>query len=128
MDLGDLEHNTRDGIHIASLAGTWIAAVAGFGGMRDHGGQLTFSPRLPASLTRLRFRLMFRGRSLLVDVDHEHAAYSLLDGEPLELGHHGERVTVSPDEPLKLAIPAIAPREPPSQPPGRVPVKRRPPR
>ena len=128
MDLGDLEHNTGDGIHIASVAGTWIAAVAGFGGMRDHGGQLTFSPRLPASLTRLRFRLMFRGRSLLVDVDHEHAAYSLLDGEPLELGHHGERVTVSPDEPLKLAIPAIAPREPPSQPPGRVPVKRRPPR
>ena len=41
MDLDDLEHNTRDGIHIASVAGTWIAAVAGFGGMRDHGGELT---------------------------------------------------------------------------------------
>ena len=38
MDLGDLMHNTRDGLHIASLAGSWIAAVAGFGGMRDHGG------------------------------------------------------------------------------------------
>jgi len=25
MDLDDLEHNTRDGLHIASLAGTWIA-------------------------------------------------------------------------------------------------------
>ena len=35
MDLGDLEHNTRDGLHMASLAGSWIAAVAGFGGMRD---------------------------------------------------------------------------------------------
>ena len=35
MDLDDLEHNTRDGLHIASLAGAWIAAVAGFGGMRD---------------------------------------------------------------------------------------------
>ena len=47
MDLRDLEHNTRDGLHIASLAGAWIAAVAGFGGMRDHGGELTFAPRLP---------------------------------------------------------------------------------
>ena len=47
MDLGDLEHNTRDGLHIASLAGSWIAAVAGFGGMRDHGGELSFRPRLP---------------------------------------------------------------------------------
>ena len=47
MDLHDLEHNTRDGLHIASLAGAWIAAVAGFGGMRDHDGELTFAPRLP---------------------------------------------------------------------------------
>ena len=62
MDLEDLEHNTRDGVHIASLAGTWLVAVAGFGGMRDHFGKLTFRPRLPDALTRLQFRLMFRGR------------------------------------------------------------------
>ena len=43
------QHNTRDGLHIASLAGAWIAAVAGFGGMRDHDGKLTFAPRLPRS-------------------------------------------------------------------------------
>ena len=35
MDLDDLEHNTRDGLHIAALAGSWIALVAGYGGMRD---------------------------------------------------------------------------------------------
>ena len=63
MDLDDLEHNTRDGLHIASLAGACIAALAGFGGMRDHDGTLSFSPRLPVALTRLRFRLMFRGRA-----------------------------------------------------------------
>ncbi len=56
MDLGDLMHNTGDGLHIASLAGSWIAAVAGFGGLRDHGGELSFRPRLPAALTRLAFR------------------------------------------------------------------------
>ncbi len=128
MDLGNLEHNTGDGIHIASVAGTWIAAVAGFGGMRHQGGQLAFSPRLPESLTRLRFRLMFGGRSLLVDVDHEQAAYSLLDGEPLALSHHGERVMVSQEEPQKLEIPPIAPRQRPRQPRGRVPAQRRPPR
>ena len=56
MDLDDLEHNTRDGLHIASLAGAWIAAVAGFGGMRDHDGSLSFAPRLPERLTRLDIR------------------------------------------------------------------------
>ena len=39
LDLHDLHRNTRDGVHIASLAGAWIAAVAGFGGMRDHDGR-----------------------------------------------------------------------------------------
>ena len=61
MDLDDLEHNTRDGVHIASLAGAWIAAVAGLGGMRDHDGRLSFTPRLPGALSRLRFRLYVPG-------------------------------------------------------------------
>ena len=127
MDLDDLEHNTRDGIHIASVAGTWIAAVAGFGGMRDHGGRLTFAPRLPGALTRLRFRIMFRERSLQVEVDHEHARYTLRAGDPLEIEHHGEPVTLTADKVLKRPIPRLARQPPPPpQPPGREPARRRP--
>ena len=54
MDLRDLEHNTRDGLHIASLAGTWLALVAGFGGMRDHNGVLSFQPQLAPGVDALR--------------------------------------------------------------------------
>ena len=64
LDLLDLEHNTRDGLHIASLAGVWLATVAGFGGMRDHDGNLSFAPRLSPQLERLAFRISFRGRRL----------------------------------------------------------------
>ena len=39
--------NTADGLHLASLAGAWLVAVAGFGGLRDHGETLAFAPRLP---------------------------------------------------------------------------------
>ena len=49
MDLDDLEHNTRDGLHMASLAGSWLAAVAGFGGFRDHEGQLLLRPAAAAA-------------------------------------------------------------------------------
>src|SRR3954466_1412207 len=66
MDLGDLEHNSSDGLHIASLAGCWIPAVCGLGGLRDVGGQLCFSPRLPERLSRLAFCLRFRGRRIEV--------------------------------------------------------------
>ena len=128
MDLDDLEHNTKDGIHIASVAGTWIAAVAGFGGMRDYGEHVSFSPRLPAALTRLKFRLTLRGRSLRVEVDDRHARYSLVDGTPLEIRHHGDPVVLEPDQTLELKIPPLTPRPAPTQPPGREPTRRRPPR
>jgi alpha,alpha-trehalose phosphorylase len=126
MDLGDLEHNTADGIHIASVAGTWLAAVCGFGGMRDHGGELSFHPRLPGALTRLRFRIMFHGRTLQVEVDRDEARYWLLDGEPLGIHHHGEAARVEDEHPLVLPIPGLEPGPEPRQPPGREPARRRP--
>ena len=120
MDLHDVEHNTLDGVHIASLAGAWIAAVAGFGGMRDHDGKLTFAPRLPPRLVRLTFRLTFRGSLLKVEVTAARATYEVLDGPALALSHHGEAVTVSPGEPLTLELPP-APQwpAPTSRPDGR---------
>ena len=126
LDLGNLHHNTRDGVHMASLAGAWIAVVAGFGGMRDHGGSLSFAPRLPQQLSRLSFRLLFRGRRIRVEMDHEQARYFLLGGAPLDVAHHGDNVTLTPGEPVTRPIPKPLSREAPSQPPGRAPARRRP--
>ncbi|MEA2371787.1 MAG: alpha,alpha-trehalose phosphorylase [Solirubrobacteraceae bacterium] len=123
MDIGDLEHNTADGLHIASLAGAWIAAVAGFGGMRDHGGQLSFAPQLPERLTRLSFRVGFRGSRLRVEVGDTLTSYSLLDGPPLEIRHFGAPVTVG-HETRTFPATRIPPGVTPVQPRGRAPVRR----
>ena len=125
MDLDNLEHNTRDGLHIASLAGAWIAAVAGFGGMRDHGESLSFAPRLPPALGRLAFRLSFQRRRLLVEVRPTEASYVLLEGEPLAISHHGERLTVSREHVEIRAIPRPPELVAPTQPAGRTPARRR---
>jgi alpha,alpha-trehalose phosphorylase len=125
LDLEDLEHNTSDGIHIASVAGAWIAAVCGFGGMRDHGGKLSFAPHLPGGLDRLAFHIVFHGRSLQVQFDRENATYRLREGEPLEMSHHGEMLEVSTGDPVTRPIPDVVPRGNPSQPPGREPARRR---
>jgi alpha,alpha-trehalose phosphorylase len=124
MDLHDLEQNTRDGLHIASLAGALIAAVAGFGGLRDYGGKLSFAPRLPSRLERLAFRLVFRGRRLKVEATQTHATYTLLAGTPVEIGHHGKPIIVSAEEPVTETIPPIVSRPAPSQPYGRAPARR----
>jgi alpha,alpha-trehalose phosphorylase len=126
LDLGNLHHNTRDGVHLASLAGAWIAAVAGFGGMRDYGGSLSFAPRLPERLSRLAFRLCFQGRRIRVEVDHRQARYTLLQGSPLDVAHHGATVTLAPDESVTRPIPKPPARKAPAQPPGRAPARRRP--
>jgi alpha,alpha-trehalose phosphorylase len=124
VDLHDLAGNTSDGVHLASLAGAWLAAVAGFGGMRDHGVTLAFAPRLPPALERLRFRLLYRGRRLRVDVGRDEVRYELLDGDELDLLHHGELVTVTPGEPLACPSPAPPSPEPVGPPPGREPGRR----
>jgi alpha,alpha-trehalose phosphorylase len=108
------------------LAGAWIAAVAGFGGMRDYGGSLSFAPPLPERLSRLALRRCFQGRRIRVEVDHRQACYSLLQGAPLEVAHHGANVTLAPDEPVTRPIPKPPSHEVPAQPPGRAPVRRQP--
>jgi alpha,alpha-trehalose phosphorylase len=124
MDLQDREHNTKDGLHIASLAGAWTALVGGFGGMRVGQDGLAFSPRLPPGLARLSFRMRYRGRIVKVAVRPRAASYSLLEGDPLPITHHGQQVTIAPDE-VTLDIPAAPTPPPPAQPPGRHPQPRR---
>jgi alpha,alpha-trehalose phosphorylase len=125
IDLENLERNTRDGLHIASLAGAWIVAVCGFGGMRDHDGALAFAPRLPPRLTRLAFGICFRDRRLRIEVTHDQARYSLLQGSPLQITHHGQTITVTTDQPVTRPIVRIAAGRPPRQPVGRRPTPRR---
>jgi alpha,alpha-trehalose phosphorylase len=122
MDLDDLEHNTRDGLHLASLAGAWIALIGGFGGMRDSTPILRFAPRLPRGIRRLRFIVTRLGRPLQVTVTREHATYQLQDGDGLTIEHHGEQIQLEPDVLVRRAIPPLAEQTPPRQPPGRAPL------
>ncbi|MBK5224837.1 MAG: glycoside hydrolase family 65 protein, partial [Acidimicrobiia bacterium] len=119
VDLRNRAGNTADGLHLASLAGSWMVAVNGFGGMRDQGDQLCFAPRLPAAMDRLTFRLGYRGRQLRVELRPDAAAYELRSGAPLDIVEHGEIVTLTAGEPLVRPYPPFDPPPPVSPPPGR---------
>jgi len=126
LDLNDLEHNVRDGVHIASLAGAWTALVAGFGGLRVQQAALYFGPRLPAGIDRLAFRLVFRSRRLRVEVKAAQATYHLLAGDPLTVRHYGEEIHLRVDQAVVRPIPDIEAGPRPTQPPGRAPLPRGP--
>ncbi|HYZ67848.1 MAG TPA: glycosyl hydrolase family 65 protein, partial [Mycobacterium sp.] len=127
IDLRDLHHNTRDGLHMASLAGTWTALVAGFGGLRDDAGELALDPQLPDGISGLRFRLRWRNFRLTVDVSHHEVAYTLRDGpdSALTIRHAGESLELHTGKPTTVALQRRKPLlPPPSQPPGREPMRR----
>jgi len=126
VDLADLANNTDHGLHIAALAGAWSALVAGFGGLRHLAdGGLAFAPRLPDALTRIAFRLRWRGRRLRVEITRGQAEYRLLEGDGLELHHYGQLVHVTADAPLVQTIPPTPPTDHLTQPVGREPLARR---
>jgi trehalose/maltose hydrolase-like predicted phosphorylase len=128
VDLRDLHNNTRDGVHMASLAGSWIAIVEGFGGLRDDDGVLSLDPALPDAITRLRFRLRWKGFRLTVDATHTEVTYTLTDGPggELTIRHADEELELNTQAPTKVAVrrrKALLP--PPPQPAGCQPTHRR---
>ncbi|EHR62424.1 glycoside hydrolase family 65 protein [Saccharomonospora cyanea] len=122
-DLHDLHNNVRNGLHMASLAGSWLAIVAGFGGMRDYDGELSFKPRLPPVPRRIAFRMCFRGNQFSVEIQQDLARYRLSYGTPFTITHYGVPVTVS-EEPVTMPIPVGEQLERPSQPAWRAPLRR----
>ena len=124
MDLQNRARNTRDGLHMASLAGAWTALVSGFGGMRCAEGRLSFAPRLPPGLVRLSFRMRYQGRIVHVETSLGKARYTLLAGDPLPITHHGKSVTIGGDT-VTMKIPLVEPLPEPAQPAGRKPQSRR---
>jgi alpha,alpha-trehalose phosphorylase len=126
MDLHDIERNAKDGLHIASLAGGWLALVAGFGGMRDSNEHLLFRPQLPPGWERLRFSVRPGPNRLHVDITPERVEYSLDGDESLHFTHcsgaRREEIILDPGKAIHRKWRAVRPRTArPSQPPGREP-------
>jgi alpha,alpha-trehalose phosphorylase len=125
MDLDDLEHNTRDGLHLASLAGTWIALVPGLAGLRERNGGVAFAPRLPAGITRLAITIRVQSSRLKVEITPTTTTYRVLDGDPLSLLHDGKRLTVSTGSPVSAPNRKPPTSPPPTQPRNRAPRRHR---
>ncbi|MDR3184384.1 MAG: glycoside hydrolase family 65 protein [Prevotellaceae bacterium] len=72
LDLDDYNKEVGEGLHITSMAGSWLAVIQGFAGMRVRNGELTFNPQLPAHWTHLSFSIQFRGETVKCKFDCYH--------------------------------------------------------
>ena len=110
VDLADLHRNTSDGIHVASTGGVWSALVYGFGGMRDHGGRITFEPRLPEGWTRVSFHVTLLGTRVRVDVAQDALTLTVETGDSATVSVRGRTVRVTAGAPVTVGLDGQGPR------------------
>ena len=102
VDLDDLHGNAAHGLHMAAMAGSWLALTWGFGGLRVHDGLPALAPRLPAAWRSYRFGLRWRDTHLRVEVDGDGVLYTLTEGSALTFLHDGLPQRLHAGHPLRL--------------------------
>ncbi|MEZ5043735.1 MAG: glycoside hydrolase family 65 protein [Saprospiraceae bacterium] len=85
LDLDDYNNDTEDGCHITSMAGTWMAVVKGFGGVRVKNDQLYLRPFMPEKWTAYSFKIRFRGRVIEVKVGQGKVYINNLSDQDIQL-------------------------------------------
>ncbi len=130
-DLHDLKHNAADGLHIAAMGGALMAVMFGFGGFRDHGGRISFRPRIPDGLSRIAFPIVYRGHRIRVEIVPDQVTYSLVpaagshpDAVRIPFRHEDEELELIAAEPIVLPLAVPEPLVSPVQPHGRQPARR----
>ena len=85
LDLDDYNKEVDEGLHITSMAGTWLAIVEGFGGMRIKNGKISFDPIIPEKWSSYSFNIRFRGNLLNFLVNHDHFDITNKYGEDINI-------------------------------------------
>lgn len=104
MDLDNQHGNTEHGVHIACMAGTWLALTQGFAGMRSRPTGLFFAPKLSAELPTLEFRIRYRQRVLQFSATQQQVEYKLLSGPALQIHHFQQLVQLESGSIVRLPM------------------------
>ncbi|WP_179337110.1 glycoside hydrolase family 65 protein [Winogradskyella ludwigii] len=95
LDLDDYNHEVHEGLHITSMAGTWMSIVEGFGGMRIKNDTLSFEPKIPSQWKGYSFKVNFRHQIIKVSVSQDETRFELEGDNDLQILVNGKEVTIS---------------------------------
>ncbi|SHG99002.1 glycoside hydrolase family 65 protein [Winogradskyella jejuensis] len=95
LDLDDYNHEVEEGLHITSMAGTWMSIVEGFGGMRIINDTLSFEPKIPEQWEAYSFKVNFRNQILRVNACKGHTHFELEGGHDLDILVNGKPITIT---------------------------------
>lgn len=104
LDLDNTHGNTKDGLHMANMGGTWMAIVYGFGGYRLKETGISFAPMIPENWDRYAFTVQYEGRILRVDIRKQYVAVTLLEGDELCIKLYDELIILQPETEVQRSL------------------------
>lgn len=104
LDLDDYNREVADGLHITSMAGTWLAIVEGFGGMRIRNGRVLLNPLIPVKWQSYSFHARFRGVLFEVKVTRENVSVHNTSDKELVIGISGKEYHIKGSEKIILSL------------------------
>lgn len=96
LDLDDYNKEVEEGLHITSMAGTWMSIVEGFGGMRVLEDKLCFTPQIPDQWNAYSFKVNFRNRIIKVEVGKDATNFELTGDKEMSIRVNGKKVELIP--------------------------------
>ena len=98
LDLDDYNKEVEEGLHITSMAGTWMSIVEGFGGMRMKDDKLSFAPKIPSQWKSYSFKVNFRNRIIKVNVTKNQTSFEHDGAAEMTIRVNGKRVLLKPSQ------------------------------
>ncbi len=102
LDLDDYNHEVEEGLHITSMAGTWMSIVEGFGGMRVKDNMLSFTPRIPKQWEAYSFKVNFRNQIIKVTITQTDTSFEVDGDNELAILVNDKQIVVSPNSLVKV--------------------------
>lgn len=92
LDLDDYNKEAKEGLHITSMSGSWLAIVKGFAGMRIHKHEISFSPYIPKNWKSYSFSIIYQGTLLTIDISKKMIKIAINSGKVANIKVYGEDI------------------------------------
>ncbi|HUW92259.1 MAG TPA: glycosyl hydrolase family 65 protein, partial [Bacteroidales bacterium] len=102
LDLDDYNREVKDGLHVTSMAGTWLSIVEGFGGMRIRNDRVCFNPIIPEAWESYSFIVRFRNNPLRIVVNSKKVIVINLSLENIPISVYSNEFLLEPGARQKI--------------------------
>jgi maltose phosphorylase len=96
IDLDDYNRDTHQGLHVTSMASSWMNIVYGFGGLRSDGDLLVFNPVMIKKWKSYSFRVLYKGVVISAVISGHSAVFRIIGAKTVPVMIRGKKYDLDP--------------------------------